>query len=275
MSLAKTLKVLARSRSRSFTRDFNAYQGGQGSSGTASVTWWNGDGRAVHYRRGTSDAGLVYDILFKPGRKSEYWLPEDIEPKVVLDVGGNIGIAARYLSFRFPSAQVHSFEPVPANYELARRNLAQTRACVHPFGLAGKSAMVDLGLPTGADANRGGFSLYCVGDGARTIRGEVRAADQALAELGLASADVIKLDVEGAEHDIIAALPDSVLAGATWIYGELHSELVDPRNAFRVLERLAAWFDIGMHKPLRKRNWFFDACNRRYSARFRDFRRGR
>ena len=56
--------------------------------------------------------------------------------------------------------------------------------------------------------------------------------------------------------------------------GELHHDLaMNPRQAFGLLERLAGWFDIEMHKRLRRRNWFFDACNRKVSERFKNFRR--
>jgi hypothetical protein len=64
-----------------------------------------------------------------------------------------------------------------------------------------------------------------------------------------------------------------MLARTTWVYGELHGAVVDPRLAFALLERLAPWFDIEVHKPLRKQTWFFDACNRKESERFRGFRR--
>lgn len=64
-----------------------------------------------------------------------------------------------------------------------------------------------------------------------------------------------------------------MLARALWVYGELHSENLNPGLAFGVLERLAPWFDIEVHKGLRKQNWFFDACNRTLSGRFRKFRR--
>lgn len=269
----KALKVLARSRSMAFTRDYMERESGAG-GGLASVEWWSGDRRPVWYRRETSDVALVYDILFKPGRKSEYWLPEGLEPRVVLDIGGNIGIAARYLAHRFPRAAVHSFEPIPENCELLRRNLDGASAIAHAFGLGARTGSFEFRIPTGALANRGGFSLVG-GENAKgpAVLAPVRAVPEALAALRLNAVDVIKIDVEGAENDILTAFPEEVLDRATWVYGELHSEAADPRLAFRLLERLAPRFDIEVYKPLRKRNWFFDACNRQASGRFRGFRR--
>ena len=50
---------------------------------------WNGN--KVYYRTGSSDMTLIYEILLKSNYKSEYFFPEQINPKVILDIGGNIG----------------------------------------------------------------------------------------------------------------------------------------------------------------------------------------
>ena len=76
----------------------------------------------------------------------------------------------------------------------------------------------------------------------------------------------------------LAAITDSVAQPERGLAGRHeteHGTFVSPPAAFAVLERLAAWFDIEVHKSLRKRNWFFDACNKRVSERFRKFRRRR
>ena len=270
-------KSLLRSRSRQFTRDLLAVEAGAiDQDGRGSVPWWNGDGCPVHYRRGTSDVSLVYGILFKPGRKSEYWLPAGLEPAVVFDIGANIGVTARYLAQRFPQAAVHGFEPIPANVELARDNAAAVpgRISIHPFGLGASAGSFTFSIPTGHGVNRGGYSRFgAAGAGADEIRAEIRATSEVLAALGGLQPDVIKIDTEGAEYDILGSFPREVLSRVSWIYGELHTEAIDAPSAFRVLDLLFPWFDIEVHKPLRKRNWFFDACNRSISDKFRGFRR--
>ena len=226
----------------------------------------------MYYRPGTTDVSFVYDMLFKPGRKAEYWLPEELEPKVIFDIGGNIGIAARYLAHRFPRATVHSFEPIPQNCQLLERNVADANIRVHPYALGARSQTAEFHV-LGAEQGRWGYySLTRRGDS--SVRAEVRSVTDVLSELGDA-VDIIKLDVEGAEREIIGAFRDEVIARATWVYGELHTEDLDPKLAFEVLQRLATWFDIEVHKGLRKQNWFFDACNRKLSERYRGFRRGR
>jgi hypothetical protein len=48
---------------------------------------YNWGGTKLHYRPGTSDQDLIYDILLRTGRKEEYWLPDDIQSEVILDIG--------------------------------------------------------------------------------------------------------------------------------------------------------------------------------------------
>src|SRR5262249_52956771 len=155
------------------------------------------------YRPGTSDVSIVYDILF---RRSEYWLPEDLAPRCILDIGGNIGIAARYLAWRFPQAELHSFEPVPDNLALMRRNLEGTAVRAHAVGFGGETGAFDFHTPAAAPGDVSGYSRFgSAGAASRTVRADIRAVTEALRELGLGTIDVIKIDVEGAEHDIISA----------------------------------------------------------------------
>ena len=273
--LKQGFKTLLRSRSAQFTRDLLEVKAGRaGGDAPCSVRWWNGDGRGVHYRRGTSDVSLVYGILFVPGRRAEYWLPESLAPRVVFDIGANIGVTARYLAQRFPAAAVHGFEPIPGNIELLRMNAAQSRISVHPYGLGPAGGSFAFSIPTGHGVNQGGYSRFgAVRAGADEVRAEIRATGDVLAALGAPQPDLIKIDTEGAEYEILASFPTEVLSKVSWIYGELHTEAIDAPAAFRVLDLLLPWFDIEVHKPLRKRNWFFDACNRNISERFRGFRR--
>ena len=270
-------KALLRSRSLAFTRDYVHRQSPGAERGMlARVPWWNGDGQPIAYRRGTSDVSLVYDVLFKPGRKSEYWLPEGLEPRLILDIGGNIGVVARYLSHRFPAAAIHSFEPIPDNVAVLKENVAGRAVTVHPYGLGKATGTVEFAILPGAETNWAGYSmLRRDGEAATKRQAQVRDVREVLAALGGAQVDLIKIDAEGAEGDILEAIPDAVLERVTWIYGELHGAVMDPGRGFRILERLAKWFDIEVHKGLRMRNWFFDACKRDASARFAGLRRGR
>jgi len=60
-----------------------------------SLTW---NDKKVYYRTSSSDMVLIYEILLKSKYKREYYFPEKLKPKVIFDIGGNIGISSIYLA---------------------------------------------------------------------------------------------------------------------------------------------------------------------------------
>lgn len=252
MGIKTALKWLLRSRSLAFVKDS---LGPPDPNSTHQYAW---NGVQLHYRPGTSDQGLIYKILLRPGPKADYWLPPDIDARVVLDIGANIGIASIYLARRFPRAQIFAFEPVPANFAILRRNV-EALGNVRPIQTA-------LGVKDGSfecyhsdtDTNLGGYSFHESGsDTGRRVRVEVREAKSMVQELGLRSADVIKIDTEGSEYDILTNLGKDFLGGAQWVYGELHGN-----RDFELLEFLSDRFEIGVKRTMGKRLFMFQARNR-------------
>lgn len=256
-SLKLKAKVLLRSRSPAFTRDYFLEPG---ASGARTYDW---QGAPVHYRAGTTDPHLIYNILLKEGHKSEYALPSEVrlDPaavRVVLDIGANIGIASRYFAHCFPNAAVHAFEPEPGNCELLRANAAaQPRIRVHPFALGAEDGELEL-FDSDDGANRGGYSGFAMGiDPAKSKKVPLKHAGRALAALGIERADVIKIDTEGAEWEILTALEPGLLESARVIMGELHG-----RRDFELLAFLQPRFHIGAKKQLHSRLFNFYAVNR-------------
>ena len=252
MNLKTTVKWLSRSGSLAFVIDGS-------SSPRMDLTHeyvWNGT--RLHYRPGTSDQSLIYDILLKSGPKAEYWLPEDIDAKVILDIGANIGIASNYLSRRFPQAKIFAFEPVPANFALLGRNV-ESLDNVTPVNraLGAKDGSFEM-FYSDTPKNQGGFSFHQPGSNAeQRLRVEVREAKSIMQELGIESADVIKIDTEGSEYDILTNLGHDFLGKVKWIYGELH----DNRD-FELLAFLSKQFHIGVKKTINKRLFMFQARNK-------------
>ncbi|WP_051367475.1 FkbM family methyltransferase [Hamadaea tsunoensis] len=114
----------------------------------------------------------------------------------VLDVGANLGLyavhAARHAR---PGAQVHCFEPVPANVERLRRNLAANgaTAIVHEAAVGARPGSLDLFL---ARHNVGTHSAS-----AELSGGAVRCTVPMITVDGVAAdlprVDILKIDIEG------------------------------------------------------------------------------
>lgn len=120
-------------------------------------------------------------------------------PKLMFDVGANRGQTATAYARRFPSAQIHSFEPVPLTHDkLVAATKEHPNVSTHNIGL-GKHAetltmQVNGSKPTnrvvtGADPNADNVIEVPVRPGADIFR-----------ELGAERIDYLKIDTEG--HDL-------------------------------------------------------------------------
>jgi FkbM family methyltransferase len=125
----------------------------------------------------------------------------------ILDLGANIGSFALWATLRWPLSRVRSYEPNPGTFSLLKRNTAPIPT-IQPFNAA---------VFPGAHAREPFFARFD-GDGEaglaryagatfeesamRGKRMEVDVVDPA----ALGSADLVKLDIEGGEAEVLAAL---------------------------------------------------------------------
>jgi len=254
--LSKTeLKYLLRSRSLKFVRDFNP----EAAEETLHSYDWHD--MKVWYRPGTTDPYLIYQILLKEGKKSEYFIQQDINPETILDIGGNIGITSLYFANRYPSAKIIAFEPVPSNFAVLSKNIAPYPNITGlPIALGKEKGILEM-YCSDDPANNGGFSFFETGcDVGRKVSVEVKEINGVLSEHNIKKIDLIKIDTEGAEYDILTSLDENILGSVKWIIGELHEN-----KDFELLAYLSKWFDIGIKKSLGKRLCMFTARNKKLS----------
>ena len=189
----------------------------------------------------------------------EYWVPPQVAPEVIMDVGGNVGMTTVYYSHCFPEARIHVFEPVPANYELLKRNTSALPAVTtHPVALGSEDASASIEACR-EGGNEGGYTLFGLDSNpARQQTVSIRNAATMMDEAGLKKVDLIKIDTEGAEYEILTTMDPEILKNVRWIIGELHS-----RRDHELLHYLSQWFDIDLQKSLGSRLSQFNARNSR------------
>src|SRR5690606_9981778 len=71
-------------------------------------------------------------------------------PKLILDVGANIGIMTVHLSKRFPDATIHAIEPIPDNLEVLHANIKHysfSNVVVHEIAVGDEEKTVKMILP--------------------------------------------------------------------------------------------------------------------------------
>jgi FkbM family methyltransferase len=241
-----------RSRSLRFTADMVRQSP---NSSLASLRW---SGRDIFYRSGTADPFVLYQVLLKSGEKAEYYVPAALRPKIILDIGSNIGASILYFHEKFPDAKIFGFEPHPDTFRILEKNVAHLPGItVFNYGLG--AANERIAVPADK-VNFGAFNtcghFKDRGYPAAPVECEVRRLDEVLREIGIAQVDLIKIDCEGAEADVFSTLPDAILNQCQWIVGEFHDH-----TGFAVLARLAPHFHLDLKKKMFRSRFRFHACN--------------
>jgi len=189
-------------------------------------------GHEVTLRTYSTDPDVFRQVFLD----AQYALPTQL-PQVrrIIDAGANIGLSSLYFLIQHPSATVIALEPDPANYDLARANTAAFRDRCRVLPVALWSHRSALALVDGGAA--WAISVRDATVGEPVVSGMSLA--EIMAEADWASADLVKIDIEGAEVQVLAAeTPASVAAAKCWAI-ELHSDRA--RAAFAALFGAGHW----------------------------------
>ena len=123
----------------------------------------------------------------------------------VLDIGANIGIVTLWLSKLVgKNGKVHAFEPNPELQKILEETLNHNQAsnvCLHPIALGSEQGSHELRIPR---ANAGAASLIRNRDlsDCDVVEVPVRPLSTIVAEEGIKSIRLIKIDVEGFEAEV-------------------------------------------------------------------------
>lgn len=210
----------------------------------------------VTFRPYTCDEDIIRAILID---RSEYHLFVGCFPKVIFDVGANIGATSLLFANSYPDAKIFAFEPEPDNFKLLCANLKEyPNVKVFPYALGGRTETRKLS-PSDDEYNLGGFSFHSEGinkDEAKTQTVEVRNVAEVLIDLGIEKIDLMKVDTEGCEYEILFRL---YLDGhlPAYLMGEMHG--VDDYKTF---EFLSQSHDLQMKKSFAQRCYEFYAVRK-------------
>jgi FkbM family methyltransferase len=155
------------------------------------------------------------------------------DPATIIDLGGNTGLAARWLLNQFPEAKLVSVEPDAGNFRMLEQNLADRAQAVRACA-GGTERFVSL---TG-DGESDAFHMTETGNGdIRVLTMPTIMRDAGVEEVGL-----LKVDIEGAERELFEECREWI--GRVRVLSvECHAGY-PPEDAVDALERNGARVEI-------------------------------
>jgi FkbM family methyltransferase len=141
----------------------------------------------------------------------------------VIDVGAHVGFVSIYLAKKY-GVRVYAYEPVPANFTSLAMNVGANQAEVIPHNLAVSSDGRDMTIYMGNHSGEGGAFVDLTAQ-QHLNRGSVEVKSTTLEQIfevnNIETCRLLKLDCEGAEHEIVAGL-DGLVEKIEHVRGEIH-----------------------------------------------------
>jgi FkbM family methyltransferase len=151
--------------------------------------------------------------------------PEDLgvrDPEVIVDLGANVGLALLDFRLRYPDARLIGVEPDPIAFKTLRLNTADDpNIQVLPIAVGGSDGIRT--FYSSAESVVSGFKR--TRDFQRALPVVTRSLDSLMSDLGLPRVDILKIDVEGAEEEVLGGCKRLAEIGA--IVGELHTGVIN------------------------------------------------
>lgn len=185
----------------------------------------------------------------------------------MVDFGGFIGFTSLYAAAQGTSVDV--FEPSPTNGALLAANLQANprlahRIRLHRHAVGAKDASLPLFAKAHADS---GASLFETVQRGAVMRGraeavvQVRHAATVLEEIGLSPDMLLKIDIEGAEYEVVPAIADLLRRERPFLHISFHpfnlvrgtdeylNQIARLQGALAIAEAVAPYRHMYFHTP--------------------------
>ena len=179
-------------------------------------------------------AGTPLLIRDAPGSIAAQWIASELScdeyrldrigfaaDDVVLDVGAHVGLVAIWLALRNPGIRIVALEPDPLNFAHLTANIAANAVRnVVPLELAVTADARPLEIARPPDNSGGASACFARSEGFATATVKSTKLDVIFTEYVENRCKLLKMDCEGAEHEILPAC--TILPRVDWFSAEFH-----------------------------------------------------
>ena len=152
-------------------------------------------------------------------------------PSVIVDAGANEGSITQKLNYWFSDADIYAFEPVKNTFKFLQENTASLNK-VHPVAkaLGGSNGQADIFLF--GDHTISSFKGPAESSGQQKETVEITRLDDFMKAQAVSHIDILKIDVEGAEFDVLNGCGELLKESIDCIYLEVGYERQETKVHF-------------------------------------------
>lgn len=179
----------------------------------------------VSIRRKSSDWLVFVEVFI-----DEVYQVNSSNIRVVFDLGANCGLTSLYYSAKFPDARIVSVEPEKGNCKLLRHNTRRfSNIFVEEVAIANKTGEFELFDPGNGDW---GFSMVKSSKKDAMYKVRCETIPNLMKKYDVSIIDILKIDIEGAERDILINPYNTFLSSTRNLIIELHSDVDGSVSSF-------------------------------------------
>lgn len=188
-------------------------------------------------------------------RNDYYFLTNKKQP-LIIDAGGNIGIATLYFKWLYPYSEVHTFEPEPRIFTLLKENVEYnkvTRVKIYNSALAKSACQTSFYLDRTFPGSLHTSTKFGRMPKDKIIVNAVKLS-YFITLFGKRKIDLLKMDIEGAESEVLLDLAQNdCLQKINQMIIEYHHNIPGEKNKFsdflKILEDADFFYQIKSTNP--------------------------